>query len=61
MCKYKNIYSNVGIFVDHRPGSYSSTYTFSAKEKDAESGVFYSKSLQLPILDKSISVQSISF
>ena len=27
-----------GIFVDHRTGSYSSTYTFSAKEKDAESG-----------------------
>ena len=27
-----------GIFVDHRPGSYSSTYTFSAKEKDNESG-----------------------
>ena len=30
-----------GIFVDHRPGSYSSTYTFSAKEKDSESGYTY--------------------
>lgn len=50
-----------GIFVVHRLGSYSSTYTFSVKENDSESGVFYSKSPQLPILDKSISVQSISF
>ena len=30
-----------GIFVDHRTGSYSSTYTFSAKEKDSESGYTY--------------------
>ena len=30
-----------GIFVDHRTGSYSSPYTFSAKEKDAESGYNY--------------------
>ena len=30
-----------GIFVDHRPNSYASTYTFSAKEKDAESGYTY--------------------
>ena len=30
-----------GIFVDQRPGSYSSTYTFSAKEKDSESGYTY--------------------
>lgn len=30
-----------GIFVDHRPDSYSSTYTFSAKEKDSESGYTY--------------------
>lgn len=29
------------IFVDHRTGSYSSPYTFSAKEKDAESGYNY--------------------
>ena len=29
------------IFVDHRTGSYSSTYTFSAKEKDSESGYTY--------------------
>ncbi|MBR6068214.1 MAG: hypothetical protein IKP45_10490 [Bacteroidales bacterium] len=30
-----------GIFVDHRTGSYSSPYTFSAKEKDSESGYNY--------------------
>lgn len=30
-----------GIFVDHRTSSYSSTYTFSAKEKDSESGYTY--------------------
>lgn len=30
-----------GTFVDYRTGSYSSTYTFSAKEKDAESGYSY--------------------
>ena len=30
-----------GIFVDHRPNSYASTYTFSAKEKDSESGYTY--------------------
>ena len=30
-----------GIFVDHRTGSYSSPYTFSAKEKDTESGYNY--------------------
>ena len=30
-----------GTFVDHRTGSYSSTYTFSAKEKDSESGYTY--------------------
>ncbi len=30
-----------GLFVDQRPNSYASTYTFSAKEKDAESGYTY--------------------
>lgn len=30
-----------GTFVDHRTGTYSSTYTFSAKEKDSESGYTY--------------------
>ena len=30
-----------GTFVDHRPNSYASTYTFSAKEKDSESGYTY--------------------
>ena len=30
-----------GTFVDHRTGSYSSPYTFSAKEKDSESGYNY--------------------
>ncbi|MBQ6276919.1 MAG: RHS repeat-associated core domain-containing protein [Bacteroidales bacterium] len=30
-----------GIFVNHRTGSYSSPYTFSAKEKDSESGYTY--------------------
>ncbi|MBQ6276913.1 MAG: hypothetical protein IJK62_09430, partial [Bacteroidales bacterium] len=30
-----------GTFVDHRTGSYSSTYTFSAKEKDSESDYTY--------------------